>query len=148
MTATASSREFIGATLACRKLDDVVVVVHRNNLAPTDADWDGYVAWCKAQINAHGKLKVLVYSNQHAPSAKQRSAYNKEIVGDSVRVAVLLTGRHLVAIVKVFSWFIKINAFEQNDLVGALKFLEVPSDPAITDTIAEFAGPKRAVAGG
>jgi hypothetical protein len=147
MTGTAPSREFIGTTLACRKLDDLVVVVHRNNLPPTDADWDSYVAWCKAHIAAQGRLKVLVYSNPHPPNAKQRSAYNKEISGDSVRVAVLLTGRHLVAIVKVFSWFIKINAFEQNDIAGALKFLEVPSSPAITDTIAEFSGQKKAVAG-
>lgn len=143
-----SVREFVGTTLGVREVGDVVVVVHRNNLPPSDADWEGYVAWCKALLRERGALKVLVFTNQHGPSAKQRSFYNKEITGDSVRIAVLIAGRHLVAIVKVFSWFIKINAFEKHDLAGALKFLGAAPNPAILDTAEEFSSGTQAAARG
>ena len=145
--AGASAREFVGRTLAVREVGELVVVVHRENFPPSDADWEGYVAWCKALLRERGTLKVLVFTNQHGPSARQRSVYNKEIASDAVRVAVLMAGRHLVAIVKVFSWFIKINAFEKHDLAGALKYLDVEPSSAITETVAEFAGASKAAVG-
>jgi hypothetical protein len=127
--------------MSCRHFDDLVVVVHQEELQPSDTDWEGYVAWCKALLERHASLKVLVVAGEKSPTAKQRSVYNQEISGDRVRVAVLITGRHVLVIVKIFAWFVRnIEAFDKDELPAALRYLDVPSSPAIAATISEFRG--------
>ncbi len=133
------SRDMMGTTMSCRHLDEVVLVVHQEDLQPSDHDWEAYVAWCKGLLDRHGTLKVLVVAGEKSPTAKQRSFYNQEIPGDRVRVAVLITGRHVLVIVKVFAWFVRnIEAFDRKELPAALRYLGVEPSPAIEGTIAEF----------
>jgi len=134
-------RELLGNTMSCRRFDDLVVVVHQEELQPSDTDWEGYVGWCKELLEQHDTLKVLVVAGEKSPTAKQRSVYNQEVPGDRVRVAVLITGRHVLVIVKIFAWFVRnIEAFDKDELPAALRYLGVPPNPAIAGTIGEFRG--------
>jgi len=139
--ASEASRDLLGSTMSCRHFDDLVVVVHQEELPPSDTDWEGYVAWCKELLERHDSLKVLVVAGEKSPTAAQRSLYNREISGDRVRVAVLIAGRHVLVIVKVFAWFVRnIEAFDKDELPAALRYLGVPPNPAIAATIGEFRG--------
>jgi hypothetical protein len=133
------SRDLIGSTMSCRRIDDLLIVVHQRHLLPSDTDWQNYVHWCKALLEKYPSLKVLVVAGEKPPTASHRSYYNQEIPGDRVRIAVLITGRHVLVIVKVFAWFVRsIEAFDSKDLRGALKYLGVASTPAIDDTIRDL----------
>jgi hypothetical protein len=137
--ASEPSRDLTGTTMSCRHFDDLVIVVHQENLEPSDHDWAGYVAWCKGLLQSHHTLKVLVVAGAKSPTSKQRSLYNQEIPGERVRIAVLITGRHVLVIVKIFAWFVgNIQAFDRNELQAALRYLRVEENPAIASTIAEF----------
>lgn len=128
--------------MSCRHIDDLAIVVHQPHLQPSDADWQAYVHWCKALLETYPALKVLVVTGEKPPTAAQRSYYNKELPGDRIRIAVLVTGRPILLIVKVFAWFVRnIDAFDSQDLTGALNYLGVAPTPAIKDTIIELRGP-------
>jgi hypothetical protein len=127
--------------MSCRHYDDLLIVVHQEALQPSDEDWEGYVAWCKLLLAQYRTLKVLVIAGDQSPTAKQRSLYNQEIAGESVRVAVLIAGRHVLVIVKIFAWFVRnIEAFDADELPAALRYLEAAPNPAIASTIMEFRG--------
>jgi hypothetical protein len=123
-------------------MDDLVIVVHQPHLLPSDSEWQAFVQWCKALLQEYPELKILVVSGEKPPTASQRSYYNKETPGERVRIAVLVTGRPILMVVKVFAWFVRnIEAFDSGDLPGALKYLGVIPTPAIKDTIRELLGP-------
>jgi hypothetical protein len=134
-----ATRDLLGETMSCHHIDDLVIVVHVPALAPSDAEWEAYVRWCTELLKKYDKLKVLVIAGEQPPTTKQRSLYNKEFSTNSVSIAVLIRNRATLVIVKVFAWFIKnIKAFDQNDLAGALKYLDVAPSAAITETIRRF----------
>jgi hypothetical protein len=125
--------------MSCRHLDELVIVVHNPTLEPSDHEWENYVAWSKRILAQHGKLRVLVLAGAKAPTSKQRSHYNQEIAGDGVRIAILLTDKRLLAVVKVFSWFLRnVKPFETHDVAGAAAYLEVAHAEAIDVALAEL----------
>ena len=145
--ANETSRDLIGTTMSCRHIDDLLIVVHQPELLPSDTEWQSYVRWCKALLQQYPSLKVLVVAGEKPPTAAHRSLYNQEIPGDRVRIAVLVTGRPALLVVKVFAWFVRnIQAFDRQDLPGALKYLGVVSTPAIKDTILELLGAPKTTA--
>jgi hypothetical protein len=77
-------RDLPGLTFACRRIDDLVIVVHEMNVAPSDTEWERYVSWCTLSSKAFRPIKLLVIAGNQAPTSKQRSLYN-EIGAESVR---------------------------------------------------------------
>jgi hypothetical protein len=127
--------------MSCRRLNELSIVVHERDLQPSDADWESYVGWCKPLLDRYELLKVLVVAGKRSPTAKQRDLYTGEIPGERVRAAVLIDDPHGLVIVKSFAWFVRnIEAFDQDELPAALRYLGVSSDPAVARTIAEFRG--------
>jgi len=130
------ARELTGDTMSCQRIEDLVIVVHAPDVAPSDDDWETYVRWCTALLRTYSQVKVLVISGNYAPTSKQRSYYNREIEPGRVTIAVMLRSRALLSVVKVFAWFVKnVSAFDQDDLAGALRYLGVAPSPEIRDTI-------------
>jgi hypothetical protein len=127
--------------MSCRYVDDVVLVVHREHLQPADDEWEKYVHWCKALLSKYGTLNVLVIAGDKPPTSKQRSVYNQEIPGDKLRIAVLVTARHVLLIVNIFGWFVRnIKGFDRNDLPAAARYLGIELTPAIENAIRELGG--------
>jgi hypothetical protein len=134
-------RDLIGLTMSCRHVDDVVLVVHKQPLHPADDEWEKYVHWCKALLSKYGTLNVLVIAGDKPPTSKQRSVYNQEIPGDKLRIAVLVTARHVLLIVNIFGWFVRnIKGFDRHDLPAAARYLEIEVTPAIENAILELGG--------
>jgi hypothetical protein len=136
---TAIARDLPGQTISCRRIDDLVVVVHNVNAAPSDEEWDRYVKWSTELVKAYRPLKVLVVAGNHAPTSRQRSVYSKEIASDSVRIALLMQSPALLVVVKVFSWLIaNIRAFDKNDIEPALAYLGVTPTREVRETIRQL----------
>jgi hypothetical protein len=134
-------RDLLGKTMSCRQIDDLVIVVHDPQLAPDDAEWERYVKWCSGLLTRYPALKVLVLSGDKAPSAPQRSLYNREIAGERVHIAVLMTNRAVIMIVKIFAWFVgNIRAFEKDDLAGACAYLGIKPSDEIRKALSELRG--------
>jgi hypothetical protein len=134
-----TNRDLMGRTMSCRYVDDLLLVVHAEHLQPADDEWEKYVHWCKALLAKHGALKVLVVAGDKPPTSKQRSVYNQEIPGDKLRIAVLVTGRHVLLIVNIFSWFVRnIKGFDRHDLPAAARYLGIEVTPTIENSIREL----------
>ncbi len=125
--------------MSLRRLDDLLILVHDVRLAPSDAEWERYIKWCTELLKSHRELKVLVIAGDVPPSSKQRSLYNKEIGQENVRLAIVVRSPAVLAVVKVFSWFVKhIKPFSENDIESALAYLGVTPSREIREAIEQL----------
>jgi hypothetical protein len=92
---------------------------------PTDPEWEQYAQFFAANLD----MRVLVFSKGGAPSAAQRARLKREAdkFGKRVLTAVMTDSQLARGVVIALAWFVKdISAFPTKDIVGALKFLQIP----------------------
>lgn len=125
----AASEELLGATIAARYVQGLMVFVHAPDREPADPEWEQFIELCKQKINVTGSLAILVRANEAPPTASQRSAFTRELANVPVRIAVLDVKPMLIPVIKVFSWFTGIKGFDRHAVPEALAFLESRVDP-------------------
>jgi hypothetical protein len=114
--------------MACDELMGIVLCVH-GTLEPTDNEWNTFVSVCEKHLNG----RCLVWTEKVGPKPAQRSKLNERTKAGPLRTAVCSDAAFVRGVVTAISWFNdKIKAFPQNDLVGALRHLDVPATAADT----------------
>jgi hypothetical protein len=114
--------------VAIKVVDRLFVVVY-GTAAPSDAEWDGYLA----QVERQGVERTvqLIYTDGGEPTAGQRQRLNDLLAGRMVPVAVVTSDARVRRTVTVLSWFNrKIKAFRPGELCEALAYLEIPQSRA------------------
>lgn len=146
-----------GKTICAELIDDLVVVVHRPNTAPDPAEWSRYCEQVRSAWQRAEGMRTLVFTRglAGAPSAKQRTEYNKAIVSADHCVAIVHDGSPLVhAALTAMSWFNpKVRAFHQQALADALRYLGLTPTPSLLSAIERmerhmgFEGVRRSASG-
>jgi hypothetical protein len=115
----------MSAAMAYARSGDHVVVVHAD-VAPSDAEWDLYVA---DGIRWMPELRgFLVVSDGGGPNSRQRRQMERSlaVVRDQPRIALVsssLLGRGIGVAVSLFN--ANLRAFRPDDLTSALEYLRV-----------------------
>jgi hypothetical protein len=113
-------------------VDDCIVCLGSKN-PPSDAEWDAYIAALEACLkkNDH-KVNIIVITRGGAPTPAQRHTLNETTArhnsSSASKVAVLTSSAIARGVVTALSWFSPVyKAFAEDDLDGAVDFLDVPS---------------------
>ena len=131
MRAGESQDVYHGKSIAYGRRHDFVVFIAAPGKVPDDEEWVGYVGRLKAWSDQHETLRLLVISHDSAPTAAQRSLFNREVASYKMRIAAMLGSKKLLPIAKVFAWFVRsIEVFGPGDFDKALQYLD---NPPITD---------------
>jgi hypothetical protein len=116
----------IGRTISYGRRGDFIVFSARGK-APDDEEWASYVAKLKTWSEQYEMMQLLVMSDDSAPTAAQRSLFNREVASQKMRVAAVLGSKRLLPIAKVFAWFVRsIEVFGPSDVDRALRYLGGP----------------------
>lgn len=100
----------------------VVIVVH-NTVAPTQDEWDGYVADIEKLI-AVPHAVGLALTDGGGPSSAQRSQMNAVLRGRRALTSVVTTSMAVRGIVTALRWFNPdIDAFHPDAIRRAMRFL-------------------------
>lgn len=129
----------VGATSSYGRYQNLVVFVASPGPGPSDEEWRAYVNWLRSVVERTPGTGVLVLARGKGPNAEQRSYANAEVGGDNVRMAVLLEDAKLLAVTKVFSWFVRsLRVFAPDKVDEALAYLGVLRSPAVDALLGEF----------
>jgi hypothetical protein len=120
----------VAETMHWRVVPDVLMVCVNTQVAPSDEEWDAYIA----EILKHlGRIKgVLVYSETAGPSAPQRTrataAFGKQSI--TFPTAIMSGSRIVRGIVTALSWAAgdNIKAFATTDFKGTMEYLGLDSE--------------------
>ncbi|PRQ06522.1 hypothetical protein ENSA7_38420 [Enhygromyxa salina] len=116
-----------------RVVPGVVHVVAHTHVAPSDEDWDAYLADVLANL---GTIKgALVYTHRVGPSAPQRARSNEAFTraGAELQTVIMTASRMTQGIVTALSWAMgaKIKAFSTRDFAGAVNCLNLDPEEQI-----------------
>jgi hypothetical protein len=105
----------------------LMILVHGER-APTDAEWDPYVAMLRAKWALDRPLRrVFVYGDGPGPNASQRQKLRYEPRDDRpISTAVITHSLVARGIVTALSWFFEIRAFSPGSIDDSFEYLEVP----------------------
>jgi hypothetical protein len=113
--------------MAHRITGDILYVRHRA-LAVSDRDWQAMLDDIAQSILPAEPFRILVKTENAGPNSVQRNQLHQLVTskGATLRVAVMSTSTLVRGIVTAFSWMgtLKIKSFGDDDLAGALHFLE------------------------
>ena len=113
-----------------RVIPDIVAITVHTSQAPSDEDWDEYLADMAKHV--HTIKGLLVYSESVGPSAPQRGRSNDLFneLGADIPTAIMTGSKMVRGIVTAISWAVgtKIKAFSTRDFAGAMKYLELTNE--------------------
>jgi hypothetical protein len=113
-----------------RVIPGVVAVAVNTNEAPSDKDWDAYLADVAAQI--HTIKGVLAYSESVGPSASQRARVDEAYKSTQVelKTAIMSGSRVVRGVVTALNWALggKVRAFSTQDFTGAADYLQLDDE--------------------
>ena len=136
-----------GKTIAYARIGNFVVHASVPNVAPDESEWRAYVDWLKAVWQQEGSVALLVFVRGKAPSVEQRGMVTSELPSDAMRIAMIMENRALLAVVKVFGWFVpRLEVFNAGEVDRALAYLGRVRDPALEQLLEELGVGIRSVA--
>jgi hypothetical protein len=137
----APTPDLILDTLSVRLVGHTVVFVSPPGRDIADPDWSRYVSWVRSIVDARGEVGILVAGKGRPPSSAQRSLFSREIAADRIRLAVLVSDRALLPILRVAAWLVRsARPFGPQEIEPALVFLNEPEVEAVRQAIHELGG--------
>ena len=119
-------------TLAHGAVGDDLAVVVSSREAPSDDDWDDQARWLEDLVRplraARRPIKVLVFTDEAGPNAKQRASVVDVMKGVETRVAVVSNGVLVRNMITAFGWLsFPIKGFAPAQLSTVEPYLEISS---------------------
>ncbi|HMJ09787.1 MAG TPA: hypothetical protein VK524_00205 [Polyangiaceae bacterium] len=115
-----------GRTLAFTMVNQCLVYVSAT-CAPSDTDWDEYLAYLRANFNAHEKVKALVVERGRGLTQAQRQRLDEATAQLQLTVAVISDSTVTRFVLNAISWVKRgYKAFSSAQFDEALRYLDVP----------------------
>jgi hypothetical protein len=128
-----------------RFVDDFLLLfIDRHD--PTRAEWQAWLDFVEVGRATYRRPRVVVYSEGGAPDANQRRALESVMVPET-KIAVLVDSLLGRGVVTALGWMYgNFSAFATRDLLGALRYLELPETwkTVVEQSVTTFAGATRA----
>lgn len=120
-------------TMHWRAVPGVVHIVVHADEAPSDEEWEAYLE--DATSHAKDIKGLLVYTQQHGPSAAQRARSSEAFsaIGADFNTAIMAGSRLVMGMVTALSWVIgsRVKAFSTRDFESAADYLELSGEERI-----------------
>jgi hypothetical protein len=114
------------AAIAWDYSDNMLFVVHRPGVMPSDAEWRGFMTDVRAQ---RGLRAVVVLANDTRLAPTHRSEIQKWYQDNKARAALLTDSVMTRGIMTMLNWFgVEMRSFAPDDVHSALAFLQLPAD--------------------
>lgn len=115
----------------------VAIVVHTDE-APSDEEWDAYLAELVQSVSDINGL--LVYSDKVGPSAPQRARSNEAFAraGKDIKTAIMTGSRVVRGIITAMNWALdgRVKPFTTLDFEGAMNYLGLDTEQQIRTRVA------------
>jgi hypothetical protein len=114
-------------TLAYATISNCVIYVS-STVPPTDADWDHYLAFIKANFKPREKAKALVFERGRGLSLPQRQRLDESTEHLELAVAIISDSPVTRLVVNALSWVKRgYKAFSTSELDEAIRYLDATS---------------------